>query len=443
MGYTEYVCVLCGVSFNIARIRTPDEPPNCAWAHIGGSQDWVDAWCDGKGCSTENTGCFYLLRQYDEVDDAEASRTETYLFFDFGEGKPPVLGQQLPITRDMGRRHGRIAIDKCDVEHVGGPHCQAYGGYLGHRISAPEMRGCRTFQSLVPRLDSHIQEPDDLDIERRSKVILTGIDDASLPERDDSNHTPTPVDWLPARHAVCYGRIVNPFVDDYNISDAEFAFHPWCFGTYMQLSQLRLGYVEVDRLPSFFQNIGRYPRDFYYSPGSDVEEAWFVDMWSCNAGSEWLAANTYHVPKLRELLDRAMTTDASFNLQAGVFNSQAALRNTVNGPAVTPDNFCRLPQEIRNMILSYLNSRDIATLRVLDSHTSHPTIVSHTIDVQEHLSQWTLPKPPYGRTNWYMLYLDIKRNWKELRGLRNRERIWNYQEKMLVSLKMHIQDVAI
>ncbi|KAE8315213.1 hypothetical protein BDV41DRAFT_562955 [Aspergillus transmontanensis] len=302
------------------------------------------------------------------------------------------------------------------------------------------MRGCRTFQSLVPRLDSHIQEPDDLDTEHQSKVILTGIDDR-LPEREHSDHNPTTICWLPARHG------------DYNISEAEFLFHPWCFGTYMQLSRLRLGYVEVDHLPSFFQNIRRYPRDFYYSPGSDVE-SWLVDMWSCNAGSEWLAANPYH---------------------AGVFNSQAALKNTVNGPAVTPDNFCRLPQEIRNMILSYLNSQDIATLRlvsrtfyqlpideppycwatvtaediknnghrVLDPHTSHPTIVSHTIDVQEHLSQWTLPKPPYGRTYWYMLYLDIKRSWKKLRGLRNRERIWNYQEKMLVALKMHIQNVAI
>ncbi|KAE8327871.1 hypothetical protein BDV39DRAFT_204587 [Aspergillus sergii] len=189
-----------------------------------------------------------------------------------------------------------------------------------------------------------------------------------------------------------------------------------------------------------------------------------------------------------------MTTDASFNLQAGVFNTLAALQNTVNGRAVAPDNFSRLPQEIRNMILSYLNSQDIATLRlvsrtfyqlpvflwyrllkeempwlweiwsdehpyfwatmtaediknngntVVDPHTSRPTIVSHIIDVQEHLSQWTLPKPPYERTNWYILYRDIKRNWKELKGLRNRERIWNYQEKMLVGLKMHIQDVAI
>ncbi|KAK6815077.1 hypothetical protein RU639_008560 [Aspergillus parasiticus] len=115
----------------------------------------------------------------------------------------------------MGRRSGRIAIDKFDVEHVGGPRCQSYGGYLGHRISAREMRGCRTFPSLVPRLDSHIQEPDDLDIEHQSKVILTGIDDR-LPEREHSDHNPTTICWLPARHGVTMGHIGNPIIHDYN-----------------------------------------------------------------------------------------------------------------------------------------------------------------------------------------------------------------------------------
>ncbi|KAE8137433.1 hypothetical protein BDV38DRAFT_86969 [Aspergillus pseudotamarii] len=166
----------------------------------------------------------------------------------------------------------------------------------------------------------------------------------------------------------------------------------------------------------------------------------------------------------------------------------------MKGPALTSDSFRRLPREIRNIILNYLNSQDIASLRLvsrafhqlpislwqrllrekmpwlweiwsdeppyywatvtaedignnrreaLAPGMSTPTIVSHTINVQEHMSQWALPKPPYGRTNWYMLDLDIKRNRKESRGLRNRERIWNYQEKMLVQLKRHIRDSAI
>ncbi|KAK6815072.1 hypothetical protein RU639_008559 [Aspergillus parasiticus] len=87
MTYTEYRCILCGVSFNIGRIRTTDEPPNFAWA--GHGANWVDALCDDKGkCSTEKTGCFYILRVYNEAQDAETSGSEGYLFFEFEEGQP-------------------------------------------------------------------------------------------------------------------------------------------------------------------------------------------------------------------------------------------------------------------------------------------------------------------------------------------------------------------
>lgn len=40
-----------------------------------------------------------------------------------------------------------------------------------------------------------------------------------------------------------------------------------------------------------------------------------------------------------------MTTDVSFNVQAGDFSSPTALGYIVNGPAVTPDTFCRLRQK--------------------------------------------------------------------------------------------------
>jgi hypothetical protein len=35
MGYSEIYCQLCGVSFAIARIRTPQEPIEAAWAYHG------------------------------------------------------------------------------------------------------------------------------------------------------------------------------------------------------------------------------------------------------------------------------------------------------------------------------------------------------------------------------------------------------------------------
>ncbi|OJJ08574.1 hypothetical protein ASPVEDRAFT_156199 [Aspergillus versicolor CBS 583.65] len=53
------------------------------------------------------------------------------------------------------------------------------------------------------------------------------------------------------------------------------------------------------------------------------------------------------------------------------------------------------------------------------------------INVDKHLSEWTIPRPPLNGTNWYAVYRDIKMNWLELRSLRNRKRIWEFQKELL------------
>ncbi|KAE8391442.1 hypothetical protein BDV23DRAFT_171624 [Aspergillus alliaceus] len=490
MVLSQFHCALCGVSFNIARIRTANEPPESAWGSFM-SDSWVDAWRDGQGqCSTEKTGCSYILRQYSPVlrtRDADTGIQGDYLFFDF-EGEIPTVGQRLPINYYSRKGPGRIAIEKSDLEHVAGPRCQSYGGYLGHRISAAEMRGCQTFQSLLPKPNSYVQDPDDLDIEVQSNFILSGVTDG-MPDPHPSGVST----WgVPERHGVPIRAISDPFVDSYEVSNSAFPFHPWCFGIYMKLSRLRLGHVELDRLPTFFQNINHYSRTFYDCPDPAVTRA-RRSQWWYHPGAEWLAVNPYYVPKLRDLVHKAMNTDPSFDLQTGVFNALTNSAHTVAGQPVASDIFARLPQEIRDMIVNHLYSHDIAALRLAsrafyqlpvflwhrllreempwlweiwtdeppyfwatvtaddierNKHEIHtpgmprPIIVSHTINVQEHLSKWTIPKPPLGRTNWYMLYRDIKRHWNELRGLWNRERIWTYQEEMLVELEKHIRDGA-
>jgi hypothetical protein len=72
---------------------------------------------------------------------------------------------------------------------------------------------------------------------------------------------------------------------------------------------------------------------------------------------------------------------------------------------------------------------DIDMPNVLDMDVR--LVISHTIDVKEHLAHWTYPKPPRYRTNWFMLYRDIKNNWSNLKGLRNRKRIWEFQTQLL------------
>lgn len=42
---------------------------------------------------------------------------------------------------------------------------------------------------------------------------------------------------------------------------------------------------------------------------------------------------------------------------------------------------------------------------------------------------------PYDGTNWYKLFRDVTSNWKELKGLRNRARIWNDCVKIVDKIK--------
>lgn len=57
--YVQQVCQICGVSFNIARIRRPDEPRIAAWIYYG--DDFVDAEGTIQECG-RNSGCMIVDR---------------------------------------------------------------------------------------------------------------------------------------------------------------------------------------------------------------------------------------------------------------------------------------------------------------------------------------------------------------------------------------------
>ena len=48
---------------------------------------------------------------------------------------------------------------------------------------------------------------------------------------------------------------------------------------------------------------------------------------------------------------------------------------------------------------------------------------------------WTPIKLPRSQTNWYQLYRDITINWKDLKGLHNRRRIWKDIEEIISRIK--------
>lgn len=241
----------------------------------------------------------------------------------------------------------------------------------------------------------------------------------------------------------------------------------------MQLTRLCRGHVLLNELGQIFDT---YDISIRYTLAQHFSRR--ACPWVHTPGEEWLAANPFRVLRLRRLLEEAMDVPQSFHSNNSPFQSRVI-------PAVSSDQFIRFPVELRHLVLQHLGARDIASLRLasrafyhlpvllwhrllrdempwlweirsdeppyfwatvteqdLNRHEDFNAVVpdaseyarplqSHGIDAQQHQATWVYPTPPLHRTNWFMLYCGIKRNWTDMKGLRNRKRIWQFQSRLL------------
>lgn len=80
-------------------------------------------------------------------------------------------------------------------EHLAGPgHCWNSSGYSGFRITAAEMKGCATVQSLVDKSSEWWPQPDDQSFELNDYYFLSGLS-GHMPSRDCGDP-----DFVPVRH---------------------------------------------------------------------------------------------------------------------------------------------------------------------------------------------------------------------------------------------------
>ena len=141
----QRVCKLCGVSFDIGRIRRVDEPEEAAWDFCGSG--YVEEYGYFDGLCQHGSGC--------TVPAA--------------------------VWSDRGGKQG---------EHIAGHNCISARGYSGHRISLAEMKGCRAVQWLVQKDVDWMPESDDEDFETDGNYFLTGIGDGPTPRAPLENSYP-------------------------------------------------------------------------------------------------------------------------------------------------------------------------------------------------------------------------------------------------------------
>ncbi|KAI1875069.1 uncharacterized protein JN550_002498 [Neoarthrinium moseri] len=401
MGYSEIACQICGMSFNIGRIRTLTEPRSSGWDYSGYSTGgFIHRHSKSSRFCPPSSGCMVVVRgpvkapecaiADDEEDDDYVHRPsaelDPYEYDSHHESEPEndtTDGDDDTRSCSSGASetyrafvqslaspaaHPEVMIPEHDApedeamtyEHIaGGPACEwnrhsyVEGAFNGHAISVEEMRGCTTLQCFVPKDDDWESGSDDQEFETSGKFFLSGLSDHS-PSRDMA--------WpsvYPSRHDCDQPCADNSFYDTKAAEEHAMPFHPTCLEVFKRASILRSGAVDYEGLINWWlietgDQFYKFPRD----PAVNNEQ-WFQHV----AGNEFVAANPCFGTKLESILAASdRTGDPGFAYDTPVFG---ALHST------SDDVFARLPRERCLMILDHLESRDIANLRLASRSFYH------------------------------------------------------------------------
>ncbi|SMR63724.1 unnamed protein product [Zymoseptoria tritici ST99CH_3D1] len=493
MGYYEIRCVLCGVTFSIARLRTRAEPRSHAW-NVGGfgyceHREEPDAACE--------EGCTFVDREQD-VDKF--------------------------LPSEPSERTYQDTWPEIHEEHISGIRCGNNYGYNGNLVSASAVQCARTAQCILRKIhakDHHdTADPeastwrpasDDEPWEESSEWMLSGLN-SLLVEREMG---PTP-GWFPPRHGV-----EKIFEDDIfwdGGTNDGMPFHPWCLVVYQRAALQQKQPKTIDDMGDWWEHtegMMEHEKELQRCMGLKESNG---NYWEHQKGQEFFIADPLNDPELVKLLrDAVVEPSEDFNPADSAFPAwptSYARASTIKSGAPT-DPFLTLPAELLQQILGGLPTSTIAALREVSRAFAHiPISFFHTLLRQDYPWIWEAdPKTPVAeyshwtqavtdkaalklsndtlqlagqadssavsqqenttatdqsrtaiidatnatyndttppsaahrsdqahivpvllprfRTNWFKLYVALKKRGTEVPGLKNRERIWRDCEEIM------------
>ncbi|KAJ6057124.1 uncharacterized protein N7446_008023, partial [Penicillium canescens] len=491
-------CHLCGVSFNIifgsiSGELDPDDRDQTTLQRDNPAVDTTDVACSMDYEETDHD----VEYRPQESEDSEAYEYGSDISTDASsDEETPENEESLDITDTEIQQYNDWAVRTFNPncrepeEHVG-YFDAGESAYSTNIISPEEARGCRTAQFLLHK--SSVWQPDELHEpwEINGDWALSGICDG-MPSRDWE----IPTVW-PAR-----GGIEELEADNDNYyphlapNDIAMPLHPWCFDIFCRQSKVQFRRVEASGLMNW-RNSELDQEAFYRFPRAKEVKRAQNQFWRHEPGSEYLAASPLYVPGLSELLLSAVNGEISCE-RSGRFKKVALSQSTKarhrSSQHQRADIFSSMPVEIRLMIIGFLGSIDISSLRAASRTFTHlPNSVWYRLIREEmpwlweawdeseckHIPQiWTtvstaqvksilksrkrvsevlsvdymghkdaekaaehwFPMPceipdqvnlPRLRTDWHFVFTQIKHNLNRLKGLRNRQRIWADVEEII------------
>jgi hypothetical protein len=486
-------CQLCGFGTNIGRFRTKEEPESAGWlanknAPIPGSDADCDGCFVGKIHDSEDeedaADTTYIPGEYDSA--ADANKWEFLKLNKSGNGyeNEPAnvassddadMSDQAELYQSFLEQNNNDATEihafseeykerdeNWSVrEHIAGPDCKLTTGYSGYRITAEEMRGCRTFQLLCPKREGWKPEPGDEDFEKdpRVRYFLSGVADGV-----DSKHPWNNV-FVPSRHGQIKHRVCNWASVAGEPAQAAMPFHPACFEVYKRASMHRYGKIDVAGLTDWYRVESTWHfTDKIFPHDEAVKRAYKgkagKKSWNHLPGDEWIVANPCFVPALANMdipteepfvknrdgediniADLSLATNVANQYLSGYFDQiveempwlwEAWCSLPYSGWAtVTQSDLEENPldkqheREYLQHLVSYMMAESFLTQEQSQDLGRIEQRLSD-LDKEEPACPDSTEAHQFSRagTDWRKLYTFLKNNLETSHGLRNRERIW-------------------
>ncbi|KAH6967897.1 hypothetical protein BKA56DRAFT_597358 [Ilyonectria sp. MPI-CAGE-AT-0026] len=390
MGYSEVHCHICGVSFNISRIRTPSEPRTAAWSCTRlfagtyvNSRHYTRSNCP-PGCmvalrARRNPWGFGLRGYADRVEPTSAHDSATR------DERPPGHEEMFPEQPDplpadeIDRRFRGIGVTH-ELEHIAGPDCSygpvAGGGYNGQNISLQEIRGCNTVQCLVRKPSGWEPEDDDQEFEKSGAFFLSGLSDY-MPSRDGPG-----LSVFPERHSCTQPKAENIFWSESRRMEYALPFHTTCLEIFKQASVHQHGKIDIKALTGWWE-LEANETSFQHFPRDPAVLEARNKFWTHNPGAEYLVVNPCHVPGLDTLLTSARLRRDSCQ-SATTTETRRSSEDTI-----VVDPFSVLPQEVRTMILLQLEFEDMTNVQLSSrAFRDIPDTVFHNLIIRDWPWMW-------------------------------------------------------
>ncbi|KAG4441785.1 hypothetical protein IFR05_002709 [Cadophora sp. M221] len=390
MGYSENSCQICAVSFNIARLRTKQEPPESGWGYSHGLYYAGDPSSTLCTLYPEQSGC---ESEYDDVPELEGV-------------------------------------------HLPGRWCTYDGGFNGWKISVEEMK---------KPTNRDVEEEEQEDYERASDFFITS-QTTEVPDDFVPGALAKIRFGIDTLYAQNYG-----LLEHRDENPVGVPVHDACWKIFERVSRSSLGEVDLQGFMALWHRQACGTCGFAGIKQDPLIQQCKEQFWMHLPGTEYFGANPHDIPGLMlHLHNFFMTAPAGESVFREVSPPRENKTDTFRLLPAELKTMIRSDLSSQDIVSLRLVSRAFRYLPkklFLELIEKEMPWFWEFDDLEAFMARVRVDHHHFngGKEtgtnpfNWYVLYKQLCLAKRKLLGLRNRVRIWNVAEEIAERIK-HLRD---